>query len=130
MMTDDIAGEMLDALYASANTLNDRTQVREFMRYVLECTSSGDVTVLNDILTTADPSKLSHRSIGAVLRVTSSLRNNLPSWYLCRDKCKALLESQGEDSARLLVGMLHNNPYQGNYGNFDVVILQRHPSLK
>lgn len=123
------APKLLAPLYVSANTAGDRAACQDFMRYVLECERTGEVAELNELLAIADPALLSKTSITAVLRSTSSLRNNLPNWYVLRDKCKTHLENTGVDPASLMAGLLHDRPYVDDY-HLNRVLLKRHTSLK
>lgn len=106
----------------------DRDGLRAFMAFTFEVGASGDVTMLDAILSNARPEQLGILLSTGMLRSTWRLSNHLPGWIPFRDRTKEWLVSGGEDWKRIMVGMFRDKPYEDTFGLDH--LLHTHPSLK
>ena len=63
--------------------------------------SSGEYSVVDDILLNMDLSRLSHTAMIAFVKYTSVARNDLSSWKYATDKVQSYLLNDGMDKARV-----------------------------
>ena len=77
----------------------DRDGLRAFMAFTFEVGASGDVTMLDAILSNARPEQLGILLSTGMLRSTWRLSNHLPGWIPFRDRT-GFIDTYVEDQVR------------------------------